>query len=145
MQNLFLNVTLLILVFIYCVTIPIINTAAWAESGLKVITGKTARFTSAHHWWGHSWSSDSSSGPPSTGERWTYCKESSKGPLKWLSAWSIFHMNKDQEWVQRGWNWVLYSGAQCQEKRQWPQPETQEVPAEHQEMLVMRVPKKQHG
>lgn len=114
------------------------------DCGPKIIIGKPARFSSAHHWWGHSWSSDSSYGPPSARERWTYWKGSSKVPLKWLRAWSIFHTRKDQEWVQRGWSWALFGGAQCQEKRQWPQRKIQEVPAEHQETLIVRMPKQWH-
>jgi len=37
--------------------------------------------------------------------------------------------------VQRGWSQALFSGAQCQDQRQWAQTETQEVPSERQEML----------
>jgi len=37
--------------------------------------------------------------------------------------------------VQTGQSQALFSGAQCQDWRQWAQPETQEVPFEHQETV----------
>jgi len=37
--------------------------------------------------------------------------------------------------VQKRWRQALFSGAQCQEKRQWAQSGTQEIPAKHQETL----------
>jgi len=38
--------------------------------------------------------------------------------------------------VERGQSQALLSGAQCQDKRQWAQPETQEVPSEHQKTVL---------
>lgn len=58
---------------------------SWATLG-KVLTvgcGKWS-FPSSQHWWGHTWSTVSSSGFPSAKEIWTYWKESNKGPpLRW--------------------------------------------------------------
>lgn len=37
--------------------------------------------------------------------------------------------------VKRGWRQSVFSGVQCQDKRQWEQIESQEVLSEHQETL----------
>ena len=37
--------------------------------------------------------------------------------------------------MQRGGSQALFSGAKCQDNRQWAQTETQEAPSEHQETL----------
>lgn len=37
--------------------------------------------------------------------------------------------------VQRGWIQALFSGTQCQDKRQWTQSRTQEVHSDHQAVL----------
>ena len=47
-------------------------------------------FLSTQQWWGHTWSTGSSSGLPSTREAWTYWSESSKGPLRRLRDWSVW-------------------------------------------------------
>lgn len=38
--------------------------------------------------------------------------------------------------MERKWSQGLFSGAQCQEKRQWAQTRTQEAPFEHQKALL---------
>jgi len=38
--------------------------------------------------------------------------------------------------VSGGWGQTLFSGAQRQDKGQWAQTETQEVPSEHEEELL---------
>lgn len=44
-------------------------------------------FPSAQHGGGHTWNTQSSSGLPRSRETWTYERESSKGPLRWLWTW----------------------------------------------------------
>ena len=39
--------------------------------------------------------------------------------------------------MQRRWSQALFSGAQWQDKRQWAHTETQQVPSEHQETLLL--------
>ena len=54
-------------------------------------------FLCSLHWWGHTWSTVSSLGLPSTSEIWSYWRESSKGPWRWLRDWSISPMRKGRE------------------------------------------------
>jgi len=113
-------------------------------------------FPSAQHWWGHTWSTLSSSGLPSTREPWTYWRQSSEGQWRWLRDWNISPMKNDWEswdcsaWRREGSGGILamytntWSEAakkmepgsfQWQDNRQWAQIKTQEVPCEHQEAL----------
>lgn len=45
--------------------------------------GEERRSFSAQRWWGYTWSAVSSSGPPSIGEIWTFCRVSNKEPSRW--------------------------------------------------------------
>lgn len=100
----------------------------------------------------HIWSAVSSHGFPSTGEMWAYWSESREGQQRSLRDWSICCMKRGQKswecsawrgegsggsyehlWISNGWvdereNQTLLSGGQWQNKRQWTQIETREVP-----------------
>lgn len=47
-------------------------------------------------------------------------------------------IQKSQIWVSRGWCQTLFSGAQWQDKKQWPGTKP-EVPPQHEEELPLRV------
>lgn len=41
------------------------------------------------------------------------------------------------KYLKGEWSHTIFSGAQCEGKRQWPQTGTQKVPSEHQEALLL--------
>lgn len=61
-------------------------------------------FSSIQHWRCHTWNAWPSSGLPVTGKLWSYSKESSKGPLRWLRDKSILPMMKGwKSWDYEVW------------------------------------------
>lgn len=78
---------------------------SWAalEGVLPADAGKWA-FPSTQNWWGHTWSVGSSSGLPSTRDKWICWREHSKWFLKWLTIWSISHTGKSSKnWDFSDW------------------------------------------
>lgn len=105
------------------------------------------------------WNTESTSGVPTTWEIWTYWRASSEGPWRWwknwrasavgsveraATAWPVLEeylgeINNTYKCLKerwRGWSQAVFGGAQCENRRQWVQTETQDFASEYEAALL---------